>query len=106
MSFMTKMKENLRAKNCKRTISVVLLAPVFIAPWFLVYFKVDKTAATTSAKAIQLLEKLEVGAKCFVKEKEKTYEGIIMTYGEYFVCHSEFSPGGAYLHCTNCRLVQ
>ena len=52
MSFRTKMKENLRAKNRKRTISVVvLLAPVFIAPWFLVYFKVDETAATTSAKA-------------------------------------------------------
>ena len=92
-----KMKENLRAKHRKRTISVVvLLAPVFIVPWFLIYFKVDETAATTLAKAFQFLEKLEVGAKCLVKENWKESMSAIV---------SSALHGGAYLLCTNCRLV-
>ena len=53
------------------------------APYYLVFFKNDKTVAPTKASAIiEDAEALKIGSVCHVKEKKKIYEGIVVTFGK------------------------
>ena len=60
------------------------------APYYLVFFKTDKTVAPTKANAIiEDAKALKIGSVCHVKEKKQIYEGIVVTFGkiDQFVWH-------------------
>ena len=59
-----------------------LLNAINVAPYYLVYFMVDKTVSVIKGNAIvEENSDREVGKLCRVKEKSKLYEGKIVTYG-------------------------
>ena len=69
-----------------RTFSNMYLVHSFLpstAPYYLVFFKMDKTVAPTNASAIiEDAKALKIGSVCHVKEKKEIYEGIVVTFGK------------------------
>ena len=87
MSLRQQMKSFSTGKH--RKFSNMYLVRFFLpstAPYYLVFFKKDKTVAPTKASAIiEDAEALKIGSVCHVKEKKKIYEGIVVTFGKIHV---------------------